>query len=84
MVRLLINNEYTDVNAQGRQYGNALQAASYYGHEKAAFGFKDDMVFQIRQSNVAVGEGVAVQLVVAIPIAIILPFFVVNLDSDVK
>jgi ankyrin repeat protein len=31
-VKLLLENK-ADVNAQGGQYGNALQAASYHGHE---------------------------------------------------
>jgi Ankyrin repeats (many copies) len=33
VVELLLGKD-ADVNAQGENYGNALQAASYNGHEK--------------------------------------------------
>jgi hypothetical protein len=33
VVRLLLEAK-ADVNAQGGEYGNALQAASFWGHEK--------------------------------------------------
>ncbi|KAF2198547.1 hypothetical protein GQ43DRAFT_457754 [Delitschia confertaspora ATCC 74209] len=33
-IPVLLNNNRTDVNAQGGFYGNALQAASFFGHEQ--------------------------------------------------